>query len=382
MELDWDVIAELPEVQHEKVLLSKLISQAMGLSHLIGKDDPLIQIIAHIRAIQRHFIRNMVSQVDMDSSEYLELLKEEIGFNLPLTESFPLIEFLRESKFWNAHKGTEPLFEFIGSLIGSDIQLYYPKTLIFRLSRRRSRLSGAASIHGLLPFNESCRAHIRDGIYWANFTYVVDVLQAQEITSFGDLRNLLRAVHPAGTKRFVLLRDNFISSGTVDSSIAARGEVIKDTYFQFHHKWPTLDNNLFTSNRRCRLSMHNGTLRKSYKEPSILQVPPLLLNQGYRRINTSTLFTNNFVEGKPNRSFSRFIWNDETEDYDEVFSDNDSLVYQNVTTNIGFGDSDYESVEDLTFRHVQDAAWDKDLENEEGQEWYSDLPEMSFIEVV
>lgn len=372
----WDEILETSEYQQDLAVLTRMVTNSVANAELVDESNPFVHAVASLSAVLRYYIRHSVDLKDIDRTPYMDLIKKEVGVDLPLTDAIPLVELIRENKHWYGSKGTEVLYYFIGDLVGSPISLYYPRDLIFRLDNRRSRLSGSASINGELPLPESCLGRIRDGIFWAQYTFVVNVEQAQLIENLTDLYLLLNAVHPAGTKYFLVLRDNQISSAALESSLSLYHDVVFDNYWLKGLPWPALDNNFFLSNRKCRLSQHNSGAELFF---DVMQVPPLHLDSGIRRLSNSTLFTNLTIDpDKPWKSFSRLVWDSATELYVEKFSDDDSIVYENVTTNVGLKNYTVDELSPLTIRHLQHAAYDLDQQNMEGA-WLYDLPEMSFI---
>lgn len=255
--LDWTTIQASDEYQSDLTLLKDLVVNALGIEDIVDQANPFVYMCANLVATHRYFVRHLPEVKDLDLTPFLNYMQKEIGFDLPLTSNFPTLEFLRESKSWYGHKGAISIFAFIGSLVGSPIEVDAPAKLIFKLDSSRSYLSGKSThLGGERPFNDSNLARIRDGIYWSQFTYLVDVLQAQNIVNTTDLINLLNNVHPAGTKMFIKFRFNYITPQQTVTLLSFK-EKVTDSFF-LRMPWPSLDNNLILDDRNSALSMHFG----------------------------------------------------------------------------------------------------------------------------
>jgi hypothetical protein len=127
----------------------------------------------------------------------------ETGLRLPEGSLVPDRELLREAKAFYSRKGTEILLNYIGKIYGVEIDMNRPAELIFRTNYLRTFLDGDISLNSKpLPWDQSRLGRIRDGIMWAFYTYIVNVLGAQNISSFTDFFNALKLNHPAGTNIF------------------------------------------------------------------------------------------------------------------------------------------------------------------------------------
>lgn len=377
MEKVWDDIIELEGVQDERQMLAKLISKSIGLSHIIGANDPLVKIMAHLISIQRYFLHLIPEQIDIDSTEYLSLLQKEAGFNLPLTEAIPIVEFLRESNSWNAHKGTEALYAFVSDVIGSPIAIHYPKKLILKLSDVTC-LSGSTSDKGELDWEHTKLGRFRDGLLWSNFVYILDILQAQSVGNLNDLMALIEHIHPAGTKRQLNLIFTFeVDPETIpESTIYGFQEVTEDNYI-ISKPYPTLDNNWILSGSLAKLSMCGGDIWSS--ELDILEIPKLDITYCHKQLSHDTLM-HIFPVDAPHIAFNRFVdKNDDT--YEILYTESDSLLYENATTNMGVKDYNWEDIEDLEFREFADVAWALDKANMNSGEWFNSLLTLQIEEI-
>jgi hypothetical protein len=354
--MDWDAIATTDEYIADLDTLTNLLMNAVGNNYLAHHAQVFIKIIAHLAAIHRYYVRHFGEIKDLDLTPFLSHIQDEVGFALPLTNDIPLVELIRENKSWYGHKTTEVLYAFIADLVGSPIKLEYPRDLIFTLDSSKAFVGGAVTHNGgILPWDSSNLGRIRDGIYWAQFVYVVDVLQAQEIINITDLINLVVSVHPAGLKRFLNLRYNFWIAYEPTQNLLGYSELISDWYL-IGAPYPTLDNGFTLSDTHSKLDMHNGNFLLS--DVNVKEIPFWNIDVGARRYSHDTL-THVYYLGKPNVGFSRGIGNPDGT-YTTVYPDNDAIVYQNVTENVGLAGYPESVLELLTERELQYAAYNLD----------------------
>jgi hypothetical protein len=211
--LDIETITTSEEFTNDVALLTTLIVNAVGLSQYVDDNDPYVYVLAFLLALQRYYVRHLPDTKDIDTTPYLDLLQAEVGEGLPVVTDIPLVEFIREAKSWAGHKGTEGLYRFIGQLVGSPIEIDIPAKKILMFDSLDTLMDGAASDNGILSFDESKLGYIRDGVFYAHFTYVVKVLQAQNIVNFNDLLALLNNVHPSGYQEFLEVDSNYFNEG-------------------------------------------------------------------------------------------------------------------------------------------------------------------------
>jgi hypothetical protein len=374
MTLTWTDIQQTQEYQDDFERIGMIAQKAIAIEDEIDTTSPFLFILSHLVTILRYHTNHMPDLKDLDLTPFLSLIQNEVGLGLPLTTTFPLVEFLRENKSWFSHRGAEILYDFIGSLVGSPLEIHYPKELIFRMSDPRSCISGAVSTTGgVKAFDLSKQARIRDGKFWAQYTYIVDVLQAQDIIVLSDLIALLQNVHPAGTKMFLRLQFKFVLDTTgYLPELAGFSEVIRDT-FQLKKKFPSFDNFLMISGGRTNgLSMRGGTRFNQNFGDRVIR--PVIPDQYLQRMSTSRLMSN-YIDNQPNRSFSRLrALPDGT--YETLYADNDATVLENVRTNVGLSQYQWGSIKDLTWREIKSAAWNLDRANMRGQ-W---MQEQAFVE--
>lgn len=352
---NWTAITQTTEYQIDLANLTNVLSRSIGNDTISESAQVFIYVICHLAAIQRYFIRHFGETHDLDTTPFLQEMADETGFGLPLTQDIPLVELLRESKSWYGHKSTAPLFNFVADLVGSPIELEYPKDLIFTLDDSRSCISGKVTTNGgLQPWDESDLAHIRDGIYWADFVYVVNVLQAQQINSITDLFNLLDNIHPAGMKRFVTLNYNFVLPPETTQSLYVWNDLIFDRYF-ISESGPTLDNG-WILDAGAELDMQNGNIL--LMTTNVREIFSWQIDSKYQTFSSDRL-THDYVEGNPNRGFSRYIFQPNNT-YTQVWADNDFLTLQNVSMNVGLAVIEYQDLAGLTYRELRFAAYNLD----------------------
>jgi hypothetical protein len=356
LDLNYSDIQQTEEYQNDVSLLTSILMNAVGNEKIAREAYVFIWIITSLAATQRYFVRHMPDLVDIDTSPFLNLIQAETGLNLPLTSDIPLVEFLRESKSWAEHKGSIAIYDFIGDLVGSPIEVDFPKDLIFKVGKLRTCVGGASG--GPYSFAQSKMGRIRDGILWAQFTYIVNVLQAQDITSIDDLFNLLNSVDPAHCQMFVKLAFNF-STQTVVPTVQSR-DFIKDHYV-IRNQWPTVGNQWLVGGS-ARVSMRNGNALLMIT--NINEIPLLQTDSTFRRMSDDTIMHDYITSVGPWAGFSRYI--SVNGDYQQVFSDTDAIVLENVSTNVGISQYEWQDLATLTWQELQDAAWNLDQANMRG----------------
>lgn len=372
MTVTWDEIVATDEYQQDLSDLLDLSVNAVGNESLMDSSDNLLYAQAHLNAILRYKIRHLVDVVDIDATDFLDTLKKEVGLDLPVLDQITLLELIRENKQWFGHKGTEVLYDFAGALVGSPVKINYPQDLIFTLSGSRSCLSGAAGAGGKeLPFEQSKLARIRDGIYWAHYTYVVSFLQAQNIHNFTDALAVMDNVHPAGTKRYLKAFYNLIPDSFPQT--ATEFFLGISQFFESRTSWPTLDNRWMLSTKSAPLSMHGHYGYQLLQVTNIVEIPLLAADSLYRRISDSECFNKQILDSaRPWISFQRDIYQPDGT-WTTVYSDNDALVYENVTTNVGVQGYNYGLLKNLSYRDLKDAAYNKDQQNMRGS-FFNEVP--------
>lgn len=370
VDLNWDTIKESQEYQDNFSKVKNLLVKSMGNEDIVNSSNPLAHAVASLVAMQRYFVRHIPDLGDLDATPYLDLIRKEVGCDLPFTSKVPVKEFLRESKVWYGTKGTEALLKYAGNLINSQVDVDYPYKRIFRMNSKSTLLNGTPN-SPKLPFKDSKVGYLQDGYFWTSFTYLVTVLNAQNVDNLSDLLTVAEAVHPAGFRSFIRLHHLAFPDEDYPSEAVMFHEYTQETHF-LDKNYPTLNNGFRCNDSRSRLNMKNGVVQLLEFD---IQVVPLLdeiFAVGYRTIDTDT-----FMHFPPSNigshaCFSRYIPDLENNDYIEVFSDNDSLVYEIVTTNMGLKNYNYEDISELTFRHLQDVAYDLDQQNQ-NTTWFNDM---------
>ena len=260
-QLSWAEIIATDEFQQDyNDVVLPICVKSIGNEIIAQKNTEFVQIVATMVAILRWHIKKIGDQTDLDLSEFIQFLADEVGVALPETSAIPMKEFLRETKTFYGHKTTETLIQFAGDVIGSAVHVYYPAELIFYLDHRRSFLSGAMAGHEL-TFENSKRARLRDGIFWAKFVYVVEVLQAQNVINMNDFLAILDSIHPAGMMRFIKLQYNYWLEELTDDGIECWGEIYRENLMvpePGSGTGGTLDNNFMLSSRESFLSTRSG----------------------------------------------------------------------------------------------------------------------------
>ena len=262
LDLNWEDIYVSEEVTEDLPGVTDLLVDGFGNTSVVDGTDLFTYVSAMLLCVHRYFISNYPEIFDIDQTPFLSYIQSQLGMTIPLSDNIDAVQFLREWQNFLSRKGSISAYPYIAGLVNSPIDIEYPKDLIFRWSGSRSCWSGAQSSMGLLPWDVTRLARFRDGIMWAAYTYIVDVLQAQEIPDLDDLYNLLDFVHPAGMQMFGVLRFNYMISAEAQGyqgSIEYKSQLTETQYAELSASWPTWDNNwLWSTNDRW--SMHNGTL--------------------------------------------------------------------------------------------------------------------------
>jgi len=375
--LNWDEIVETEEYQDDLALLAKIITQAFGNAQIILENNVFVQVMSHLLACQRYMINHIPDIKDLEESAYLELIAQEIGFNVPVLEGFPMQEFLRENKRWFGHKGTEVLYQFLGALIGSEIEVYYPQDLILKLDVLRTRLSGGASTQGKLAFKNSNLARIRDGRYYARFVYVVDVLQGQLVDNWQYLFLMLDSIHPAGLKRFIKIRNYYIAELDPEIEKDKSGYYRKRrAYFYSFRKYKGLSNGFRLSDPSCMLDqiysfswVGHTWIRQT--------APSRSFNYSYRTIAQDS-FMHVYPTGYPEECF--FKWKAGLNgDYEKVYAEDDGEIMSIQTTNMSFGEIPLGDLAGRTLREIKYIAMGNRGQNPSTL-WYRDIPSCTIEE--
>lgn len=364
--LTWSDVAQTEEYLNDFDLLLGLMVRSYAMDDTIDETDPFVQILAHIAAIRRYYIRHLPNVRDVDLSPFVSYLQAEVGINLPLTQSVPIAEFLKESKQWFSKKGSVALYTFIGNLVGSPLALRYPKDRIFRWDSRNSRYDGGYSTSGELPWSTTQLARFH-GPFWSYYSYIVDVLQAQRIDYLSDVFSLLQAVHPAGEFYYPYLYFNYACQ-PLEVSNSAAFQVTGNFDWYCKSKFPAWDNGFTWDDPKSRWDMKNGNILTGLF--SVVEAPLLVPDLRVRGIAQDTVSHNYLAD--PGQAFSRQV---QTGDLTHitVYADNDAIVMQNVTTNVGIKEIPWSSFETLTWRELQYAAWDLQDQNPEGP-WLQEIP--------
>lgn len=275
--IDYDTVIGSEEYQHDFDMILDILNKSIALDPLFGPDEPTMQAVAYLLSIQRYYIRHFPDQVDIDLTSFIQYIQAMVGLNLPnLKNLLSVSELLRESKRYNGHKTVLPLFDFIGDLIGAKIEIRYPSDLIFRLDAVRSCLDGAVSNHGPLAWKDSKLAHIEDGYMWSEFTYIVAILQMQQITNLDDLIALLNNVHPAGLRRIIDGYFNYVAGYDPELDLPLMFKEVFYSGNQMQEGKPTLDNYWLLDNPSVKLDMFYGSIEFSWIsiKPDPVSYPP------------------------------------------------------------------------------------------------------------
>ena len=381
----WNDVVATEEFIEDLELLTKAVTRAIGNEIIIGSNSPFIWTVAYLAAFLRYYIRHLPDMKDLNQTPFLAEMAAEIGFTVPLSDTFPLVQLLRENKRWNGHRGTPVLYNFIGMLFNSRLSINYPHDLIFTLDTERSCLDGAASPGGsILSFDQSDLAYIRDGIYWSQFTYVINILDAQDLTEIGDFFALLESVHPAGTQEFRNWFFSWISTTVETSEIVIGGGMLYESGFVNEFGYPVLDDG-FQLDTDGSDGLNDGCFLDNLGHDPAWFLATVKEWQNYQHDSIySRMWTDStdetgvgeglmhiFIPGKPWATFSRFIGQPDGT-YVHVYPDNDAACYENVTTNVGLLDYTISELAAFSIRELKYAALNKDQQNMRGM-W---TPEM------
>lgn len=137
--------------------------------------------------------------IDLVDDQFLDYLFDEFGVALPRIGVLNRREILRESKNWYMRKGTPVLYKYLAAALGLPISIFEPATLLIRPSDPSTLLSGAMNKP---PDAPSRLGRLRDGIYWAYFTYHIKLSGVQYIEDLTELYQAFALIHPAGTRAF------------------------------------------------------------------------------------------------------------------------------------------------------------------------------------
>lgn len=373
--LDWDAIILTEEYETELALMNKIIVKGIANDGIVDSDNVFVQVMSHMLAVQRYLIKHVPSIKDLDESAFFEYMQKEVGFFVPTIDEFPISEFMKENKRWFGHKGTEVLYEFLGSLIGSPIEVYYPKDLIFKLDNIRCKLDGGESTKGVLPFKISSLAHIRDGIFWANFTYVVHVMQGQLVTNQLFLNAILKTIHPAGTKMFLSI-DDWSVSEYIDNDLAEGSKSEGTTSFYAFKPYPGLDNGFILDDLNCLLDQLGGFAWVNTID--IQQSRDEAFFYGYRMIHWDTLL-HEYPTDDPSGIF--FLWVQDSDDtYKKQYADENADILLIQQTNMSFEELTLGDIEGRSMRELANIAMGNKGKSPDTP-WFRDLTLVDIVEI-
>jgi hypothetical protein len=371
--VNWEEIVETEEFQEEVEVITNLLVASLGSDMVWDATNPFIYTVAYLTAVHRYYIKHIPECGDIDTSPFIECLKKEIGADLPLTDAIPVVEFLREAKNFYSRKGTEVLFKFVGALINSAIEINYPRELVFRFSNPRSRLSGASSNHGILPFKQSKLARFAGGSFWTNWTYLVEVKDAQNMRHVEDLMNFLDHIHPAGTARFLTLIYTLVTGADRPNYSPIIRHFHKEWTWIQKKKYATFDNNWNFGSKKAKFSMHGGGLWN--KNIDLIRAPRLLVVNSYRTLEKDSL-TVTADPNDPGYIFSRKIPHSDGT-YSDGYGDNDDLVAEAQTLNMSVSQATYGVHKDKTYRQVKKIAYG--LDGKATLSWHYQMAKMNVI---
>lgn len=369
---DWTTLTEEYTANYD--LVKKTLIKGIANEEIANDNLVFIDVFSHLIARNRLDIIHLPEQKDIDKTQFIDLIQKEVGIEIPLTESIPIVEFLRENKHWYGHKGTEVLYDFIGDIVGSPIEVHYPRDLVARYSATRTCYSGK-SPGGIRQWDDSALARVRDGKFWANYTYLVDITQAQNVIGMNDFLSLVKSIHPAGTKRFYVFRFKYGTETTLPVITHLSTRMRKAWFLK--SRYPTLDNNLIASGGyRHSYSMHGG-----HRYTSRLSVRPaykFMQVDTYKQIWQDSMLHEQ-IAGHEHWVFKRFKPKTDGT-YETVYADNDQFVYDSQTTNMGMKDITLEYIADRTLREVANIAWDLDGKNM-NTGWFQEMPHTQVTEL-
>lgn len=377
--LEWSDISQTQEYLTNYNLMLKVIVQAIASENIVDEDNVFANVLAHFLSIQRYLIAHAPEVKDLESSAFYDEIRKEIGFDIPTTSTFPIEQFLKENKRWFGHKGTEVLYYFLGQLINSPIEIWYPKDFIYELDSEEFLLDGDESDSGELHWSESKLGYIGDGIFYAQFTYVLDILKAQNIDEVNTFLKLVESIHPAGMQKFL----NFIHTALGERShlpehVGLFRQEVLTTFFTYK-ELPGLDNGLETDDLG---SLTDTFLDLNFFAPIFIIDSREGSNDEAFRVITEDNMLHKTIADKPWAIFSRYKSSnkDEHEDYIKVYPDEDPVLLTNQETNMSFSELLYDDIENLEFREIEHIAYDKANQNPP-KEFYKDLVMCTIIDI-
>ena len=183
--------------------LRQFLGQMMG--DIIAQDENAKAFLfVMARLLSRSFNKlqefSSIRDASVVDEEFLEFLWQEFGQELP-DVGLSRREWIQESREWYQRKGTKKLFDLIGLMTQTTVEITRPSVQILRLDDPSTLLSGAD--------DDSKVGYLHDGVYWAFYVYVIHVRNAQRFGSRETFLRLLDLNHPAGTKRFHNFYYNF-----------------------------------------------------------------------------------------------------------------------------------------------------------------------------
>lgn len=373
---NWAEIEQTEEYQRDYELLLTVFVNSLGNEAIFDKTNALVQLFAHLLAIHRYFTIHFPEMKDLDETLFVEDMKKEIGYNLPALTAFPTIQLLKESKHWFGHKGVEVLYHFLGSLINSPVELTYPQKLIFHLDTLDHALDGDVSNNGPKRFAESKLAHIRDGIFWAKFTYVVNILQGQLVSNWTDMDLILKSIHPSGLQMFLhVLNWNYLDRPEEWIDFAGQFQKHRDYFYAFR-RYRGLSNGFIldsTDSLLDQLYSHAWVGTTYIRETPSAQS----FNYAYRTIAHNG-FMHSHPVGYPGECF--FKWAPTTDDqYKQVYADQDGEILTIQQTNMSLKDIPYGELKNRSFREFKNIAWNKRGQNP-SKNWDRDVPLCTIVE--
>jgi len=387
---NWNDVVATEEFQEDLALLTNAVVRSIGNESIIDQTSPYVWAVAYLAASVRYYVRHLTDMKDIDQTPFLQEIAAEVGLNMPLSAAFPLVQLLRENKRFFGAKGTETIYHFIGSLFTTRVALFYPYELIFTLDDDRCCLDGAATeSNSILPFAQSNLAYIRDGIYWSMYVFVLQILDAQNITEFGDFISLLQSVHPAGTKEFRTWVFNWISETTQNPQTFLTAGMLTEWGFMNEFSYPVLDDGFLldsdgSSGNNPGSFLDNLTGSPAWLQATLDEWTDYQHDDIYNRMwsdqtdeaGTGNGLLHTFIPGKPWASFSRFSANPDGT-YTKLYADTDAAVMENVTTNVGLLGYTISELANFSIRELTYAALDKDQQNMRGM-WTPEMLYCSF----
>lgn len=299
---DWDTIIQFPDFQEDEAFLRLKFSKSIGNELVLNQNTAILKVVCRTIAILRWFARRLPDTKDIDLTPFLANILGDVGLELPLTTELPLVEWVRESKNWNEHKGTEALIHFIGDLIGSPLEVDYPKDLIMKFDDADVYMDGAMGVSGTLSWLPSKLGRYQDGSFWWPFVYIVRVLQSQRIKNPADLLQLLDAVHPAGMKRVMFYQDNWNTPyNPPDQDILFFADDTSD-FWMYKPSYPTFDNGLTFDSPGSQFDFGGGDYR--FLNINWVQTSTLKEDSGFLRMSSNTLWNQKDIQGQETLTIS------------------------------------------------------------------------------